>query len=303
MTLTGLDKSLFNQEVLEFYGQMNLLKAGITSADALSTVSESYAADITTEEFGFGLDGIIRKRVSDLSGIVNGINYGLWDPESDKAIPYNYSLSSFSGKNKCRSYLIKECNFQNRKLPIASIVGRLSQQKGIDLFLEAADGILSNGANMVILGKGDDDLQRSLRKLAKRYPENISLNIGFDEELARIIYAGSDMLIIPSRYEPCGLTQMIAMRYGTVPVACATGGLRDTIEDFNVLSEKGTGFLFSDANGSSLEECVKRALCEYTKKDSWRSLREKCMEQDFSWDSSAKKYVSLYRKLAKKVKR
>jgi starch synthase len=300
MTLTGLDPSLFNQEVLEHYGQVNLLKAGITSADAISTVSENYASEILSEEYGYGIEGILRKRAAELIGIINGISYDRWNPVRDGAIPHTFSSGDMSGKKKCRNHLIRECNFGNRKLPLASIVGRLSSQKGIDVFLQAADGIMSTGVNMVILGRGEERLQKGLRQLAKKYADNIFLNIGFDEDLSHVIYAGSDMLLVPSRYEPCGLTQMIAMRYGTVPVARATGGLKDTIEDFNAITGKGTGFLFSDLGASALEECFKRAVCVFSDEEKWGKLARKCMKQDFSWDSSARKYASFYRKLAGK---
>jgi starch synthase len=301
MTLTGLGAEMFNPEVIEFHGKVNLMKAGITSADAISTVSENYAREILTPEYGVSLDGVLRNRKKVLTGIINGIDTDEWDPARDELTSGKYDIKNISGKEKCRNHLVRECNFGNKRLPLVSILGRLSSQKGIDVFLDAADGILSHGVNMVILGKGDRDIRDGLRRLSRKYPANISLNIGFDETLAHIVYAGSDILLIPSHYEPCGLAQMIGMRYGTVPVARATGGLVDTIEDFNSQRGSGTGFLYSGSDPSSLEECLKRAFCIFSNAQIWQRLVEKCMKMDFSWNASTKKYAALYRNISRKV--
>lgn len=303
MTITGLGSEMFAPEVMEFYGQVNILKAGITSADAISTVSPNYAREIMKEGMGFGLCGVLKDRAGDLAGIINGIDYAEWNPSRDGSIPKAYDRSDMSGKKKCRDYLIRKCGFKTGKLPLLSVIGRLASQKGLDILLEAADGIFSYGANLAVLGTGDDAIAKRLRDLAKRYPENVSVNIGFDEGLAHLIYAGSDMILIPSRYEPCGLSQMIGMRYGTVPVARSTGGLKDSIEDFNALKRSGTGFLFKDYKASALEECIKRAICVYDNKETWEKLMANCIREDFSWKASAKKYAALYRRLLKRLEK
>jgi starch synthase len=303
MTITGLGQEMFAPEVIEFYGQVNVLKAGITSADAISTVSPNYAREILDEGMGFGLDGVLKDRAGDLTGIINGIDYAEWDPSRDMSIPEAYDSADMSGKKKCRDYLIKKCGFKKGKLPLLSVVGRLASQKGLDILLDAADSIFSYGANLVVLGTGEEDIANRLKELKKKYPENVSVNICFDEGLAHLIYAGSDMILIPSRYEPCGLSQMIGMRYGTVPVARSTGGLKDSIEDFNVLKRIGTGFLFKDYKASALEECIKRAICVCANKETWGKLMANCMREDFSWKASAKKYEALYRRLLKKAEK
>jgi|Deesub1362A_J573_1020465.scaffolds.fasta_scaffold00027_52 starch synthase len=301
MLLTGLDMELFTPKTIEFYGQINLLKAGITTADFVTTVSTNYAKEILSEQYGFGLDGVLRHRAHDITGIINGIDYKEWNPAEDDLIPAKFDVRDITGKAKCKSYLVKECSFKNRKAPLVGMVGRLSSQKGIDIFMGVIDRIFSYGVNVIILGKGEEAIHKELRGIAKKYPDCLSLNIGYDETFAHRVYAGSDMLLIPSKYEPCGLTQMIAMRYGTVPVARATGGIADTVEDYNHLSGKGTGFLFTEYSSSALEECLKRAICVYTDETKWKKIVINCMRQRFSWEKSAKEYVALYRKLVRKV--
>jgi starch synthase len=302
MTLTGLGMDMFNPDALEFYGRINLMKAGIVSADAVNTVSVNYSDEILRPENGFGLDGILSKRSSNLSGIINGIDYGEWDPSTDGYVQENFSREDLSGKKACKKALAKKCSFTRKDAPILGMVGRISSQKGIEVLMEAAGGLLSYGVNLAVLGKGEERLHAMLKGLAKSRPGEVSVNIGFDNELAHMIFAGSDMLLIPSVYEPCGLTQMIAMRYGTVPVARATGGLVDTVDDYVPLRGKGTGFLFSDYTPSALTECVKRALCVYTDREKWERLVLDCMGKDFSSRNSAKKYASLYRAIRKAEK-
>lgn len=303
MPLTGLGPELFTPEWIEYYGQVNFLKAGIVAADGVNTVSMNYAGEIMTEQYGFGLEGVLKNRARSVTGIINGIDYSIWDPAVDGSIPANYDAANISGKKKCKGYLAKGWSFKDKKAPLACMIGRLSSQKGIDIFLDAADRVFSLGINIVVLGKGEEALHKRLKKVAKRYPENFSLHITYDEALAHRIYAGSDMFLMPSKYEPCGLTQMIAMRYGAVPVARATGGIADTVEDYDHLRGKGTGFLFADYSAPALEECLKRAVCVYTDRTRWEGLVKSCMEADFSWTSSAKKYKALYRTLARKVAR
>lgn len=298
MTLTGLDMRLFNPNVLEYYGQMNFLKAGIVGADAVSTVSMKYAEEIKTEHYGFGLDGVLRGR--EVTGILNGLDYDRWNPASDDSIAANYDAANPAGKKKCKEWLVKEMSFRDREAPLVGMVGRLSAQKGVDLMADAAERFIALGVNLAVLGRGDEALQNDIRDVAARHPGNVSLNLRYDEDLARMIFAGSDMILVPSMYEPCGLAQMIAMRYGAVPVARATGGIADTIEDYRHLDGRGTGFLFSGYNSSALEECLKRALCVYSDSAAWTGLVRACMKADFSWRASALKYHALYSSLSGK---
>lgn len=301
MTLTGLGSEWFTPSAIEFYDQVNLLKAGIVASDAITTVSPNYAKQILTREYGAGLDGILKSREKDMEGILNGLDYDEWNPAADPSIPARFSVESLSGKRKCRSSLVKECSFKNPRAPVAGIVGRLSAQKGLDLFIEAADEIFSSGLNVAVLGKGDEDIQKGLRAAEKKYVGRFFVKTGFDEDFARRIYSGADMLLMPSHYEPCGLAQMIAMRYGTVPVARATGGIADTVQDYNHLGGGGTGFLFSGKWPSAFAECIKRAICVYTDREKWKGLMLRCMKQRFDWKSSARKYVELYRKLKRRI--
>ncbi|MBI4685268.1 MAG: glycogen synthase GlgA [Nitrospirae bacterium] len=301
MRLTGLDWGLFNPEGIEFYGKMNFLKAGLLSADMITTVSDSYAKEILSREYGFGLDGVLSKRASDIFGIINSIDYKEWNPLSDAFIPKNYSSKKLNGKKMCKLQLMKECSITlGENTPIVSMVGRLSSQKGLDLVLESLEKILSTGAAMIILGKGDENFQIRLSKAAKKYRGRLYVNIGFEDSLAHRIYAGSDIFLMPSRYEPCGLGQLIAMRYGTIPVVKRIGGLADTVSDYEPLTGEGTGFLFSDYTQSALLCALKSALCVYVNKTRWQRLALNAMNLRFSWRASAKKYIELYRYAIKK---
>ena len=246
MSLTNLGPELFHPGGIEFYGKVNFLKAGIISADILNTVSATYAREILTAASGFGLDGVIRDREKDLYGVINGIDYEEWNPSKDVLLPAYYSRRDVSGKAVCKKELIKtlfkQGNPEADKAPLVGIVGRLSEQKGMDLVIQCAPELFSYGVRLAILGKGDDAIQKALLALADKYKGAISVNIGFNERLAHMVYAGSDFFLMPSKYEPCGLGQLIAMRYGTIPVARATGGLADTIQDFDPLKSSGTGY-------------------------------------------------------------
>ena len=300
MPLTGFDKSLFTPEGIEFYGKINFLKAGLISADSITTVSHNYAKEILSREYGFGLDGVLRKRASALTGIVNGIDRKEWNPESDAFIKRNYSLKDIDGKKECKLQLLKECSIRpDAERPLIGMVGRLSSQKGLDLILESLDEILSTGANLIILGRGDEMFQRRLSSAAKKYKGRMYVKAGFEDSLAHKIYAGSDIFLMPSRYEPCGIGQLIAMRYGTIPVGRRTGGLADTILDHRPLEGEGTGFLFSDYTPDALQGCLKRALCVYVNKAGWKKLIRSAMKMNFSWPDSAKKYIELYDKVVR----
>jgi starch synthase len=294
--LTGLGWEWFNPEGIEFYGKMNFLKAGIIASDFITTVSRTYAEEILTPEYGYGLDGVLRKRSKELYGVINGIDIEEWNPLTDSHIAERYDASDLSGKVLCRKRLMEECNLAagKRESPLVALVGRLSDQKGLDIFLDAMDEIMSWGVRLVILGKGDERVQEGVTRVAGKYRGSAFVRIGYDEAFAHRVYAGSDILLMPSRYEPCGLGQMIAMRYGTVPVARKTGGLADTITDYDPLKGTGTGFLFEDYRATVLGECLKRSLCVFADKRRWKSMVAAAMKKDFSWENSARTYRELY---------
>ena len=300
MQLTGLDSRLFNPEGIEFYGKVNFLKAGLIAADSITTVSNTYAREILSSEYGFGLDGVLRKRASVLSGIINGIDYKEWDPQSDSFIPFKFSDKAVAGKKKCKQQLLKDCAIKSDAgKPLIGMVGRLSSQKGLDIVLEAIGDIISAGASLVVLGKGDEIFHKKLYEAAEAYKGRVYVKTGFEDSLAHRIYAGSDIFLMPSRYEPCGLGQLIAMRYGTIPVARKTGGLADTIIDYEPMKGNGTGFLFSDYTSGALYSCLKMAFCVYADNKRWQKLTINAMKMDFSWGNSAQKYVELYDRVIK----
>ncbi|MBM3243647.1 MAG: glycogen synthase, partial [Candidatus Omnitrophica bacterium] len=257
----GLDWDLFDVGGLEFYGNINLLKGGIVFADLINTVSPTYRKEIMTQEFGFGLEGVLSKRSSSLYGILNGLDTDIWDPAKDKLISFNFSSSDSKNKARNKKDLRQTCNLPGFKdLPLIGIVSRIAQQKGFSILLEGIEEILNIGVQLVILGTGDPQCQHRLKYAAKRYPESISVNFKFDDPLAHKIYAGSDIFLMPSSYEPCGLGQMIALKYGTIPVVFKTGGLADTINPTN-------GFLFTSYNKIDLIKAVKAAVRVYKDKD------------------------------------
>jgi len=290
LPLTGLGWEHFTMDGIEFFGQVNLLKAGIVGADAITTVSRTYAREMLTPEQGFGLDGILRKRSEVLFGIVNGIDYAEWTPFTDPFIPSRYSSTHLTGKSWCRRTFVKEHPLGGGlDRPLLSFIGRLADQKGVDVLVEVIPALIEEeGCNVAIIGKGIARLQEAMAALKGRYPDAMHLTLGFDEKLAHSLYAASDIFLMPSQYEPCGLGQMIAMRYGTVPVARRTGGLTDTIED------GVTGFLFDDYSADAFLICIRSALAAWKDKRSWRLMVRAAMDQDFSWERSAKEYCRLY---------
>lgn len=291
MDITGLGWELFNMEGIEFYGNVNFLKAGIVGADIITTVSRTYAKEILTPESGFGLDGILTKRADCLYGILNGIDYEEWNPFADKFLPFTYNKSRLSGKTKCKAELMKRCSLEGDvDAPLLSFIGRLSSQKGIDIFADAIPEIITKGVNIVILGKGEEYFQTLLNSMRERFDKRLFFYSGFDEAIAHLTYAGSDMFLMPSRYEPCGLGQMIAMRYGAIPIGRNTGGLTDTIEDGQ------TGFLFAEYSSRSLMDGINRALACYADRGLWQKMIKNAMSKDFSWEVSARLYLELYRK-------
>jgi starch synthase len=298
---TGLGWELFNWKELENHGKVNFLKGGIIFADLINTVSKKYSREIQTAEFGSGLEAVLRHRSADLYGILNGVDYRNWDPAADKLIPANYSPRDLSGKAKCKAELQRINNLpQKPNVPLVGIVSRLADQKGFDILSEAIEEIMKLDMQLVVLGTGSQKYHDLLNKIGKKYPDKTGINIMYDNKLAHMIEAGSDMFLMPSRYEPCGLNQMYSLKYGTVPVVRTTGGLADTITDCTDATLKaGTanGFSFSKYSADELVKVLSRAVETYVKKPKvWKKLVSTGMSQDFSWDRSAREYVSLYEK-------
>ena len=295
----GVPRSLFTIDGLEFYGKVNLLKGGIVYSDAINTVSRGYAREIQTEEYGFGLEGLLRHRSLVLSGILNGVDYSQWDPATDKFLAANYSPANLSGKKKCKQDLLQQFGFPADRLdqPVIGIVSRLSEQKGADLIAEASGELMAEALSLVVLGSGDAVYEDLFRKLAERYPGKVAVRIAYDNAVAHKIEAGADMFLMPSRYEPCGLNQIYSLKYGTVPVVRATGGLDDTVTPFDEATGQGNGFKFSDYSAAAMMQAIRAAIDAYRKPEQWRKLMLGGMGQDFSWSSSAAQYVKLYESL------
>lgn len=291
---------LYNMNDLEYYGRVSFIKAGILYSSAVTTVSRKYSLEIQTPEFGFGLDGLIRTRAESVFGILNGIDYEFWDPASDKSLPANYTPEDLTGKKACKKVLNETFGLSpDPAIPIAGMVTRLAGQKGLDLVCQAIDRIFASGIKLVILGTGEKSIQDYLEKVARKYPYQLGLKIAFDDALARLIYAGSDMFLIPSSYEPCGLTQMYSLKYGTIPVVRATGGLDDTISEFDPLSGQGNGFKFVPYKPEALVQTLEKAVKNYQRPEIWSKLVTNAMACDFSWEKSAEQYISLYSDLVK----
>jgi starch synthase len=271
-----------------------MMKAGIIYSDTVTTVSPTYAREIQTPEFGYGLDGVLKSRSSDLVGILNGADYGVWDPRSDKLIPYRYGPDDLTGKRLCRKHLVSRLGLKLREgVPLVGMISRLVDQKGFDLVAEAFSRLMDLDLGIVILGTGEKEYHGLLAGYAKRYPGRVSVNIAFDEELAHQIEAGCEMFLMPSKYEPCGLNQMYSMKYGTIPIVRKTGGLADSVTDFDA-SPDSTGFVFEEYSSDGLCEAVARARATYRDRSAWKGLVERAMKRDFSWPQQAKLYVDAY---------
>ncbi len=289
--------SYFHMECLEFYGKVNFLKGGIIFSNIITTVSPTYSKEIQEAEQGCGLEGLLRKRKDYLYGVLNGVDYEIWNPETDPLIPFNYSINDLSGKKKCKEELIKQCNFSgDASNPIIGIITRLTPQKGMDLVLKALETLKDIPFNLVILGTGLKEYEEELKEWSKRIPDKICIRIEFNEEFAHLIEAGSDMFLMPSRYEPCGLNQMYSLKYGTIPIVRNTGGLADTIIDFAINPKEATGFKFYEYSHLALLSVIDLALSTYSLKNIWKQITIRGMKQDFSWDKAAKTYIELYSK-------
>jgi starch synthase len=292
-----LGPELMSMDALEFWGQVSLLKGGIVFSDSVTTVSPTYAREIQTHEYGFGFDGVLATRAAHLHGILNGIDTDRWDPRRDSFLPEPYDENSLDKKESARRALIEllcpATPFDRFARPLVGCVSRLVDQKGFDLFAELAPTLLSYGS-FAVLGTGDPRYEKLLRDLAAKYPDRFAVKIGFDESLAHLIEGAADIFLMPSRFEPCGLNQMYSMRYGTVPVVRATGGLDDTVADYNDATRIGTGFKFGPYTPVALLEAMDRAKTVFANPSDWKRLQAAGMRQDFSWDRSAREYVKLY---------
>ncbi len=293
---TGVPSELFHMDGLEFYGRVNYLKGGLLFSDYITTVSRKYAQEVQTAEYGHGLEGVVRRRGERMVGILNGVDYSVWSPENDKYIAAKYSAKDMSGKAACKADLLKEYGLpaDNLSRPLIGIVSRFADQKGFDLIAQVAKDMLKEDLAIVALGTGDAKYEALFRQMAKAFPDKLAARIGFDNALAHKIEAGSDMFLMPSRYEPCGLNQIYSLRYGTVPVVRATGGLDDTIQHFDPKSSSGTGFKFEAYDGRALLGCVKQAVRVYSDREAWRRVVANGMAKDFSWTASAAEYGRLY---------
>jgi starch synthase len=294
----GIPEEYFNMDALEFYGKASFIKSGIIYSDAISTVSKKYAKEILTNEYGCGLDGLLKTREQVLHGILNGADYSDWNPETDKLIPTNYGPETIAKKALCKKELLKYFKMTlPSSHPLIGFVGRLAEQKGIDLMANSLGEIIEAGAGFVLLGTGSEEYEKVLKRLARRYKGKTGINIAFDNKLAHTIEAGVDIFVIPSRYEPCGLNQMYSLKYGTVPLVRATGGLDDTITDYSDDPKNGNGFKFERADINDFMDAIYRALEVFGNKEEWLKLQKRGMEADFSWHRSAREYISLFGKM------
>ena len=302
-SLLGLPASLWAMEGLEFYGQLSFMKGGLAFADRLTTVSPGYAREIQTPEFGAGLDGLLRHRADRLTGILNGIDENVWNPARDPLIAGRFSARRLGDKVPNKLALQREFSLPvDRKTPLIGMVGRMVQQKGIDLVLETIPGLMHRPIQLVILGTGDAGYEEALRLQAARYAEQLAVRVGYDERLAHLIEAGADMFLMPSRFEPCGLNQLYSQRYGTIPIVRRVGGLADTVTgatEANLKAGKATGILFDEARGGALLASVDRALALQKNARRWKQMMLTGMRQDFSWRHSATEYLQLYAQTAR----
>lgn len=295
-----LPESMFSMNGIEYYGDVSFLKGGLQLATAITTVSPTYAQEIRTSAFGMGLDGLINARADSLHGIVNGIDTDVWNPLTDKMVAANYSSQKLKKRKANRNALAEYFGFEDTGKPVFTVVSRLTWQKGIDVLTDVADDIVAMGGRLAVLGSGDQSLETALQAAAERHPGDIGLVIGYNEALSHLMQAGGDVILIPSRFEPCGLTQLYGLRYGNVPVVARTGGLADTIIDANeaaLAAEVATGFQFYPVTPDALREALRRAIRAFAEPKLWEQLQNRGMKADVSWDRSALRYASLYAEL------
>ena len=287
---------------LEFHGQLSFMKAGLKYAKRVTTVSPTYAREIATHEFGVGLDGVIRGRGNEVSGVLNGVDGQVWNPAADNALPAHYSAAQMAGKARCKQALQRELGLAEKPdVPLFGVVSRLTSQKGLDLVLGAVPGLVQRGGQLALQGSGEPGIEAAFREAGKAQPQQVAVRIGYDEAFAHRLIAGADVILVPSRFEPCGLTQMYGLRYGTLPIVRRVGGLADTVVDAsaeNLRADRATGFVFDAASVSALDAALQRAGDVFTKERStWEQLQRLAMAQDFSWRGAAAQYLELYRSI------
>lgn len=300
LEMFDLPSYLYDNGTVEFYGRMSYMKAGIEYSDVVSTVSETYAKEIQTEEYGYGFDGIMRSVSGRLKGIINGIDYKENDPETDKRIEVNFGVDTIEKKKENKKLLQRILGLEERDVPMICMISRLANQKGFDILAGAMETLMQNDIQFVLLGTGEKEYEDMFRYYEDRWKGRFCSCIMFDDVLAQRIYASGDMFLMPSRFEPCGLGQMFSLRYGTVPVVRKTGGLADTVTHFDPGTGKGNGFLFETYDSGGIIWAVGEALKTYENKDSWNRLVKNCMETKLSWEDSAKKYIALYNEMLNK---
>jgi starch synthase len=298
MLTAGLPWSIFHIDGLEFYGKMNFLKGGLSFSDHITTVSPNYSREILTPEFGCGLHGLLNILQHKLTGIINGIDYSEWDPETDGFLPARYDAADFANKQIAKRFLCKRFGLEYRvEKPLLGMVSRLSAQKGLDIMAEALPRLFESNLDMAVLGTGDIGYHELLISRQQQYPERLGLKLAFDNEMAHLTYAGLDMFLMPSRYEPCGLGQLIALRYGAIPIVRSTGGLADTVVDYHPGHQKANGFTFNEYSPAAFSGAISRALELFKTQPSWQQLMSSAMSCDYSWEASARKYLELFYKL------
>jgi len=292
----GIPQVLYNPGALEFYGSVNFLKGGLIYSDFLTTVSKKYAQEIQTPEYGWGLDGVVRGRADRLIGILNGVDYSVWSPDKDKLIPMKYSAKDMSGKHVCKQALLELFGIapEHAARPVIGIVSRFADQKGFDLIAEKALELMKEELSLVVVGSGDRKYEEMFLALADAFPGRAGVKIAYDNTIAHKIEAGADMFLMPSRYEPCGLNQIYSLKYGTVPIVRATGGLDDTVEPFDLEHGTGTGFKFSEYSGNAMMYAIRQALHHCTDERIWRRIQLNGMAKDFSWKGPAAQYAKVY---------
>jgi starch synthase len=296
LPLLMLPWDLLTISKMEFFGQVNFLKGALVFSDFITTVSKKYSQEIQTAEFGFGLEGVLRNRAATVTGILNGVDYEEWSPQTDKYATAKYTPQDLSGKLKCKQDLLNAFGITSAdmKVPVIGIVSRFAAQKGFDLIAQIMDRLALEDMIVVALGAGDKSYEELFQRLNKQFPNKIAVKVAYDNAIAHKIEAGADMFLMPSKYEPCGLNQIYSLKYGTIPIVRATGGLDDTIEPWDARTGKGTGFKFTDYNGEALLATIKQALVAYRDQSSWQTLMRNGMSRDFSWGASAREYGKIY---------
>lgn len=302
MHLTGLGWDLFTPNGLEYYGKINLMKGGLLWADVISTISKKYSQEIQTKDYGHGLEGVLQFRSDDLYGIINGVDYTVWNPEIDPLIAQNYYVKSLTGKVTCKRELLKKFGLPVKvDLPIIAMISRLDDQKGFDLLAEILDKLMALDLYFILLGTGHEKYHKLFSHIAEKFPKKVGIRLEHNTTLAHKIIAGADIFLMPSRYEPCGRNQIYSLKYGTVPIVRATGGLDDTVKTFQPKAGTGTGIKFNTYKAENLLNAIKKALKTYKDKKLWKELKLRGMKEDFSWDFSAKEYEKLYNKALGKL--